>query len=275
MLASRVRFEERRILEYLEASSIPHVYVDDRTLAGGCGAALPAFRVVINRCLSYWRSVYAARLLEGSGNRVVNGSAVASTCGDKILTSLVLARAGIRSPRTIVALTAASALEAIEQLGYPVVLKPPVGSWGRLVSKVNDRDAAEALLEHRDLLASPQQKIVYVQEFVEHDDGDIRAIVVGGEVVGAVLRSSSRWRANVAQGATTSALCVTDDVAEAARGAAAAVGGGAVAVDLIRARSGELFVTEVNHNLEFRGFVDATGIDVARAVVEFALAEAS
>ena len=104
---------------------------------------------------------------------------MADICGNKLMTTSALAAAGVPQPKVLVAYTPESALEAIERLGYPAVLKPTVGSWGRLLSKVNDRDAAEAILEHKETLGSYHHSIFYIQEYVKKPGRDIRAFQVG------------------------------------------------------------------------------------------------
>ncbi len=147
------------------------------------------YNVVLERSLSYMRGLYATQILNAWGIPTVNMSHVAATCGDKLATSAALARAGIPQPRVKVAFTPEAALEAIEELGYPVVLKPTVGSWGRLLAKINDRDAAEAILEHKETLGSYQHSIYYIQEYIQKPGRDIRAMVVGDQTVCAIYRS--------------------------------------------------------------------------------------
>ncbi|WP_106429408.1 lysine biosynthesis protein LysX [Streptomyces sp. SPB074] len=272
VLLSRVRLEERLILEALEHRNVPHESVDDRTLVRDLASRAGArHRGVLNRIMSHTRSLYAARLFEAAGQTVFNSADVIDVCGDKLRTSLALVAAGVPTPRTVVALTPDAALRAVEEIGYPAVLKPLVGSWGRLLSKVNDRDAAETVIEHRQSLRSPQHSVFYVQEFIDAPGRDIRALVLGERVVAAVYRASDHWITNTARGATTRVCEVTPELAKLARAAADAVGGGMLAVDLIERRDGEVLVTEVNHTMEFHGLMAATGLDVAGLVVDHVL----
>lgn len=269
VLTSRVRVEEDLIFRALERRGIRYEHVDERRVSVALGAAGPRWRGVLNRIMSHTRSAYAARLFEAAGIPVLNSSSVIETCGDKIHTSLALAAAGLPVPRTVVSLTPRSALSAIESVGYPAVLKPAVGSWGRLLAKVNDRDAAEALVEHRESLPGPGHQVFYVQEYVEKGGRDIRAIVLGDAVVAAIHRGSSHWITNTARGAVASECRLTPELVKLALRAAVAVGGGAVAVDLIERPDGELLVNEVNHTMEFHGLVAATGLDLADALVSY------
>ena len=144
------------------------------------------FDVLLERDVSHSRTIYALNLFQNSGIKTVNSYEVALVCGDKVATTKALEDAGIPSPEVRVAFTRETALQAIEEIGYPVVLKPVVGSWGRLLAKINDRDAAEALLEHKEHLGSYYHSVFYLQKFIEKPGRDIRAFVVGGETICAL-----------------------------------------------------------------------------------------
>ncbi|TME83670.1 MAG: RimK family alpha-L-glutamate ligase [Chloroflexi bacterium] len=178
--------------------------------------------------------------------------------------------AGVPSPRTLIAFTPESALEAIETLGYPVVLKPAIGSWGRLLAKISDRDAAEALLEHKDTLGSYQHAIFYIQEYVDKPSRDIRSFVVGDETICAIYRESSHWITNTARGGQARNCPVTPEIDRLSRAAARAVGGGVLAIDLLEHPDG-LVVSEVNYTMEFRNSIDTTGVDIPGRIVDYVL----
>ncbi|MEU9837973.1 lysine biosynthesis protein LysX [Actinomadura sp. NPDC048032] len=276
VLASRVRYEEKRVFAALERRGVPYAHVDTRRfsaeLGGGAASAGPRYAAALNREISHSRALYASMILEARGVPTVNRSEVITVCGDKLRTSLELERAGVPSPRTAVALTPDEGAEAAERLGFPVVIKPLTGSWGRLAAAVRDRESAQAVLEHRAALPSPLQHIVYLQELVDKPGRDIRVIVAGDTVVGATYRYSDGWRTNAARGARSEPCPLTPDLVEPALRAARAVGGGILGVDLIEGPEGPL-VLEVNHNVEFRGFQDAHGadVDVADAIVSHLL----
>ncbi len=168
-------------------------------------------------------------------------------------------------PRTALAFTAESALRAIEQMGYPVVLKPVVGSWGRLLARINDRDAAEAVLEHKEVLGSYQHSIFYVQEYVDKPGRDIRSL--RGRRRGHLPPSTARsehWITNTARGGEASNCPVTAGIAALCGRPPRRSGGGMVALDLLERAEGGLLVTEVNHTMEFRNSIDPTGVDIPR-----------
>ena len=270
ILCGRVRVEEKVLFETLRRRAVPFERVDEDQLQFPIGGRLPAWDVVLDRSIHHGRSLYALTLLNAAGVRTVNSARVAQVCGDKILTSNSLAAAGLPIPRTVVTFTRESALAAIESMGYPVVIKPMVGSWGRLLAKINDRDAAEAVLEHKETLGSYQHGIFYIQEYVPKPERDIRAIVVGDQTIGAIYRSADHWITNTARTGQAHPCPVTPEIDRLSRGAASAVGGGVLAVDLLE-HSGGLLVNEVNYTPEFRGFMEATGIDVADRLVDYVL----
>ncbi|CAN5132777.1 hypothetical protein BH18CHL2_BH18CHL2_08360 [soil metagenome] len=204
----------------------------------------------------------------------MNTFEVADVCGHKLLTTVRLVRDGVPSPRTRLAFTPDSSLRAVEELGYPAVLKPLVGSWGRLISKVNERDAAESLLEHKDVLGTYIHSIYYVQEYVPKPQRDIRAFVVGDETIAAIYRTSDHWITNTARGGTASNCPVTAELGELCTRAARAVGGGVVAVDVLEGPDGFL-VNEVNYTMEFRNSIETTGVDIPARIADHVLRVAS
>lgn len=275
LVASHVRYEEREIIAALEHRGVPYERIDDRSLIFRLGEPPPSYRVVLNRCISQTRRLYLSRLFEAGGVPVISSSRAISTCDDRVAMHLALAGAGLPLPPTAVALAAESGVDAIETVGYPAVVKPVGGSWGRLVAKVGERDAAEAVVEHRAALRSPQHGIVYAQAYVDKPGRDIRALVIGDRVPAAMYRRSDHWVTNVARGAQVEPCPVSAELRELALRAAASVGGEAVSIDLMETREGDLLVNEVNSLVEFRGLAAATGIDVAGEIVDHALAASS
>src|ERR1700737_620437 len=239
ILCSRVRIEEKALFEALRRRAVPFERLDEDKIQFPIGHPFPkAPDVVLDRSIHHGRSLYALTLLQAAGVPPVNRPRVARICGDKILTTAALARAGLPVPKTVVAFTREAALEAIEAVGYPVVLKPMVGSWGRLLAKINDRDAAEAVLEHKETLGSYQHGIFYIQEYVNKPQRDIRAIVVGDQTIGAIYRQSEHWITNTARNGRASVCEVTPEIDVLCRKAAAAVGGGFLSVDLLEHPTG-------------------------------------
>ena len=269
LLHSLIRKEEKLLIEEFRTRGVDLVMIDDRKLISDLESA-PSVDILLERSINHSRSMYGLRLLEASGVHCINSSEVAKICGDKILTSVALKEAGVSQPPVRVAFTEESALEAIEELGYPVVLKPAVGSWGRLLSKVNDRESAEAILEHKALLGSYHHSIFYIQKFVEKKGRDIRSFVVGDECIAAIYRSSDHWITNTARGASAAGCEVTTKIADISLAAANAVGGGVLAVDLFE-NDGDFSVNEVNYTMEFRNSIETTGVNIPARVVDFSL----
>jgi [lysine-biosynthesis-protein LysW]---L-2-aminoadipate ligase len=269
ILCSRVRVEEKALFEGLRRRAIPFERLDEDRIKFPIGGPVPKPPdVVLDRSIHHGRSLYALTLLNAAGVPTVNRAKVARICGDKILTTAALARAGLPVPKTVVTFTREAALEAIEAMGYPVVLKPMVGSWGRLLAKINDRDAAEAVLEHKEVLGSYQHGIFYIQEYIHKPERDLRVIVVGERTIGAIYRRSDHWITNTARNGKAFQCEVTPELDQLCRKAAAAVGGGFLSVDLLEHKDG-LLVNELNYTPEFHGFMDATGIDVADHVIDY------
>jgi len=271
-LHSLIRKEEKLLIDEFRQRGVELVMLDDRKLIFDLESA-PSVDVVLERCINHSRAMHGLRLLESSGIRCINSSEVSRVCGDKILTSLALKEANVPQPPLRVAFTEESALDAIEELGYPVVLKPAVGSWGRLLSKVNDREAAESLLEHKSILGSYHHSIFYIQKYVEKQGRDIRSFVVGDECIAAIYRSSPHWITNTARGAVATGCPVTDEIGAVSLAAAQAVGGGVLAVDLFETPDGVL-VNEVNYTMEFRNSIDTTGVNIPARMVEYVLENA-
>src|SRR5687768_36307 len=273
VLYSRVRVEEKWIFQALEKRGIDFDRLDDRTIYFDLesSAQWTQYDAVIERSLSYNSGLYALRILNAFDVTTVNTAAVAEACGDKLTTSTLLAKAGLPQPRNLVAFTPASALEALEELGYPAVVKPVVGSWGRLLAKVNDRDAAEAIFEHKATLGSTQHQVFYVQEYIEKPGRDIRAVVVGDRVLTAMYRKSEHWITNTARGGEGELCPITPEIEELCLEAADAMGGGVLAIDLIEHSERGFLVNEVNHTMEFHTMQPLSGIDIGGEIVEYAI----
>ena len=270
LLCSIVRKEEKLLIEELKSRGLEFQVLDDRELVFRLNAKHMDFDVVLERCVNHSRALYALKVLNDWGIATVNRFEVADVCGNKFLTTNALIREGVPSPKTLLAFTPESALQAIEELGYPVVLKPAVGSWGRLLSKINDREAAEAILEHKEVLGSYHHSIFYIQEYIPKAGRDIRSFVVGDETICAIYRYSSHWITNTARGGRAENCPVTDELNRLSLGAAKAVGGGIVAIDLFESDRGML-VNEVNYTMEFRNSIDTTGVNIPAKVIDYVL----
>jgi len=224
--------------------------------------------------MSYFRSIHVTAALEARGKPVVNSYRAATQCGDKLVASIVLSQAKIPTPRTFLTFTQDASLKALEQLGYPAVLKPIVGSWGRLVALLKDPDSATAILEPREYM-HPIQQVYYIQEKIKRPERDIRCYVIGDQAVAAIYRNAApgEWRTNTARGGVAQNLPVSSELSELSVRAAEAVGGGAFGVDLMETNEG-LVVHEVNHTTEFKNTVRVTGVDIPKLLLEYTIRRA-
>ena len=223
--------------------------------------------IAVIRPISMVKALYSASIYEALGATTINSSETIMYSGDKVLSYTRLASYKLPVPRTIIALSKESALRAGEELGYPLVVKPPLGSWGRLVAKARDERELATLIAHREEASTPHQRASIIQELIDTRGRDIRCLVVGGETLGCIERvaKNGEWRSNVALGAETRPYPLSGELDDLAVRAAMAVKGFFVSVDLFDTPDGFL-VNEVNAVPEFKGFMRATGINPAPVV---------
>jgi [lysine-biosynthesis-protein LysW]--L-2-aminoadipate ligase len=276
IICSLVRPEEKMLIEAFAKRGATCDVVDDRSICFDLHAleTWKQYDVVVERCISQSRARYILRTLALAGVKTVNTYNVVENCGDKFVTSQLLVQHNVPTPRTMLAFTPESALQAIETMGYPCVLKPVVGSWGRMVTLVNDRQAAEGMIELRDVLGNYEQHIYYVQEYINKPSRDIRAFVVGGKTIAAIYRTSEHWITNTARGGKATNCPVTPELDALCSAGARAVGGGVVAVDVLEDKQRGMLINEINHTMEFKNSVTPTGVDIPAAVVDYALSVA-
>lgn len=268
VIFTRLRVEEKLLSEAAEREGIPcEMRQVSDVCYGGANFCSPD-DVVLARCVSHNENESVAALLETEGVRVVNPSSVMRLCGNKLLTTLALKKHGIPQPEFRIAFTPKAALEASRELGFPVVCKPILGSWGRLLAKANDAEAAEAVLEHKAMLGSAHN-VFYIQEYVEKGGFDVRAFVVNGRAICAVSRAGEHWITNTARGGKASNFLLDDEARSLLGAVHGAIGGEFLAVDLFTV-NGRLLVNEVNDGGEFRNSIEPTGTDIPRAVARAA-----
>ena len=272
-LFTRLRVEEKYLLDELEKhKDVQTVKINDGDQYFDIAHLNQPVDVLFERSISYSRGLYISKIYEANGVRVVNTSQVAERCGDKYVTSQILVREGIPTPRVLMAFDEEAALQAVDALGFPCVLKPVVGSWGRLLAKVDDRHAAESFIEHKSSLGVNHQ-IFYIQEYVNKPGRDIRAFVVGEEPIGAIYRTSPNWITNTARGGVASNCPLTPELSDLCRRTARAMGGGLLAIDVFETENG-LTINEVNHTMEFRNSITTTGVNIPALMIEYVLAQA-
>lgn len=271
ILVSRLREEEKLILAAAQERGVATTLLFDRALAFDLsGPQPPAVDLVLDRCVAHTRGGYALRAFDALGLPTLNSSAAAALCDDKAAMSLAFARAGVPQLRTALVFGTEGALAIGERFGYPLVVKPVAGSWGRLLARVNDPAALVALLAQKGALGGPQHSVFYLQEYMRKPGRDIRAFLLGGEVIAASFRTAEHWITNVARGAVSSACAVTPEIAAVAGAAARAVGAELAGVDLIETPDG-LKVIEINAGAEFKGLRATTDFPIAGRILDYAL----
>ncbi len=228
--------------------------------------------IVIQRCVSYFKNLHSTAILEGLGANVINPLNTAVICGNKLFTHVKLRKAGIKTPKVISAFSSESALAALDKFGYPVVIKPTVGSWGRLIALLKDKEAAKAVIDDREHMF-PLYHIYYLEEYVKRPPRDIRAIVIGNMVSAAIYRYSgeNEWKTNMALGGRAEKCPVTKELEEICIKASNAVGGEIVGVDLMESERDGLVVHEVNNTTEFKNTVKVTGIQIQDLIIDYAI----
>ncbi len=267
-----IRWEEKAIAQAAEKKGVKAKLVDSREMdialrAGGRNGTIEE-KIVLQRCVSHYRNLYSTAALEGLGHTLVNSFHTAWFSSDKLFCTLALAKQGVPTPKTKVAFTEEGVLKALSDLGYPAVLKPVVGSWGRLSALVKDDDFARAIVEDREFM-HPSYQVYYVQEYVKRPPRDIRTFVIGERTIAAIYRTSSGdWRTNTARGGKAERCPITKEIDEISVKAAKAVDGQFVGVDLMESPDG-LLCHEVNNTTEFKNSVPATGIDIPGMVVDY------
>lgn len=269
LLHTTIRLDEKLLIAEGEKQRVEIDVRDVREAIFDPHNATDDYDVVLERCVSTVKGTHALEFFESRGIPTVNTLAVAHVCENKFATSLALERQKVPTPRFTLVFNESKAKEAIEQMGgFPVVLKPISGSWGRMVARVNDADALEALIEQKTILGGPHQHAFYIQQYIQKPGRDIRIVVIGEEVVAAIYRTSDHWVTNTIRGAKPIACQISSDLAHIARQAAHAIGGGILGIDIFEGKDGYV-VNEINHTMEFKNVQMATGVNVAEKIIQY------
>jgi len=228
--------------------------------------------VVLERCVSYFRGLHFTACLEFLDVPVINKFEVARICGNKLFMSLLLKKHGVPTPKTYFSFSADAARENLEKVGYPLVLKPVIGSWGRGVMLIKDKDTMDAIFEIRELTDGPHDRIFYLQELIKRPPRDIRVITVGDQAIAAMYRKSTGgFKTNIALGADPEICQITNEIEELCAKSSKAVGGGILGVDLMEDEKKGMVVHEVNNTVEFKGLAKVTKKNIPKEMIEFAL----
>ena len=272
----KVRFEEKALYDTAKKKGLRAQIIDAKKITINNASKRKTLQfgdVVLQRCISHFRGLYLTACLEFMGFMVINKFKVGETCGNKLITSLTLAKSNVPTPKTHFAFSAESAIEVISTIGFPVVLKPIIGSWGRGVFPIRDEEVANMIIEMRKENDNPLSRIYYVQEMIKRPPRDLRCIVVGDKIVAAIYRYSveNEWRTNVSRGGKAELAPITNELEDIALRAAKSVGGGILGVDLMEDEKRGLLVHEVNNTVEFRGASNVSESDIAGAMIDYAL----
>ena len=270
VLYDAIRLEEKLLIKAAERHDVKIEMVDCKRLFIDLNKNTREFDTVLQRCVSYYRNIHSTATLEGLGARVVNCLNTGLLAGNKLFTHMLLQKAGIPTPEATMAFSKESAMESLEKNGFPRIIKPTVGSWGRMVSKLNDIDSAEGVIESRESM-HPIYQMYFLEEFVQRPPRDIRAIVIGDTVAGAIYRVSndSNWKTNTHLGGSAEVCEVSNELEDICIKAKNTVQGEIVGVDLMESNDKGLVVHEINNTTEFRNVVKVTGIDIPTQMLDY------
>ena len=278
ILFDKLRFEEKALYNTAIKKGVEVRLVDSRNIiidTDDLGSNEFEFGdILLQRSISHFRGQFITYCLELCGYNVINSSRIGEICGNKLLTSMILKKNDIPTPKSYFSFNSDSAFNFISTIDLeqnPLVFKPVIGSWGRGVFPVRTKEIGKIIIEMRQESTSPFSSIFYFQELIHRPPRDIRCIVVGEKLVAAVYRYSSddEWRTNVAKGGKAELIEVTTELEELALKAARAVGTGVLGIDMMEDQNRGLLVHEINNTVEFRGASLATGIDIADMIIEY------
>ena len=271
----RLRTEEKLLQKNAEELGYETSMVDAKITSFDTDSKPENFEfgdVVLERCVSYYRGLHFTACLEFMDIPVINKFDVANTCGNKMITSMLLKKNNIPTPKTYFSFSAETALDNFEKVGYPLVIKPIIGSWGRSVMPVKDKDTAEAVIENRQVTDGPQDRIYYLQEMIDRPPRDIRVITVGDQAISAMYRKSSGgFKTNIALGADPELCEITKEMEDLCEKTSKAVGGGILGIDLMEDKEKGLVVHEVNNTVEFKGLVKVSKKNIPKEMIDYAV----
>ncbi|MCQ4350363.1 MAG: lysine biosynthesis protein LysX [Sulfolobales archaeon] len=260
-----LRWEERDL--FSEARKLGYdvrpLYIKDYAdlVGNSIGENLDA---VIQRGISHSRALISTTLLESQGLRVFNDSLTLVRCENKAITLSLLAKSGVSIPRTAIAFSKEKALEIARKLGYPVVIKPIEGSWGRMVAKAVDDDSLYSLMEYQDYTTLQFRTAYAIQEFVRKPDRDIRIFVIGDEApVGIYRVNKTNWKTNTALGAKAEPLKIDPELRELAMKVKDVIGGFFLGIDVFEDPDRGYVVNEVNGVPEYKNTVRVNNFNVS------------
>jgi [lysine-biosynthesis-protein LysW]--L-2-aminoadipate ligase len=272
ILYDTIRWEEKALFDAAKKKGVDAKMVDCKSLSIDLDKTEERYGTAIQRCVSYYRSLHSTAALEGKGVNVINSLNTSIFAGNKLFTHMLLVKNGIPTPFSAVAFSEEAALEILEKRGYPMVLKPTVGSWGRMIALLNDRDSAEGIMETRETMY-PIYQVYYLEEFVNRPPRDIRAIMIGDQMIAAIYRYSGdgQWKTNMALGGKAEPMEVTKELEDICIKAKNVVQGQIVGIDLMESKEKGLVVHEINNTTEYKNTVRVTGVDIPALMIDYAM----
>lgn len=273
LLHTTIRGDEKLIIEAAKKNSVSLNIIDVREQIFDPDNSY-GFDVVLERCVSTIKGMHALEFFESINIPCINSLSIAQICENKFITSLALWKHKVPTPKFCMVFNEFQAKKAVENLGgFPVVVKPVSGSWGRLVSKVNDMDSLESLLEQKTVLGGPSHHAFYMQQYIEKNGRDIRLNVIGKKPIAAIYRESSHWITNTARGAEPTPCKITKELENIAAMTVNTLGEGVLGIDVFETEDG-MVVNEVNHTMEFKNVQRVTEVDIAGEIVKYCLSKA-
>jgi [lysine-biosynthesis-protein LysW]--L-2-aminoadipate ligase len=272
ILHTGIRGDEKLIIQACENANINYELIDVRKkiLDPLVKEEFEKYDIFLERCISSVKGNAFIEFLSNLNIPVVNNKQVMNICNDKFQTATVLSKHGIPVVESTLVFNEKAAKKAVKGLGgYPVVIKSRTGSWGRLITKVNDEEALEGIIDHKSYMG-PEHSAIVIQQYIDKPGRDIRAFVIGGNCVAAIYRSSEHWITNTARGGEATNCTVTADIQAICQSTSNAIGGGLLALDLFETDEG-LIVNEVNHTMEFKNSEKPTGVSISEEIIEYCI----
>lgn len=271
ILCSKIRLEEKLLFQEFGKFNKEFVQLNPQNLLlNGGKTDFDKIDLLLNREIAQTRAELILELADKAGIQTINSAQATKLCNNKALTTAFLKKAAVPVPETVIAFSLDEALKAAQELGYPLVIKPLWGSWGRLLSKADTPEALETILEHKQALNSPQHSIFYLQEYIEKPDRDIRVFVIGGKAAAAMYRVSKHWITNTARGAVPESMRLKKELIDLVIKTTDVLGIEIAGVDIVESKKGYL-VLEVNAAPEFHGLQEVTDVNIAQLIVEYVL----
>ena len=269
ILCSRIRLEEKLLFESFKKRNIDFIILDPRLMVlNRKKNELKKIKLVLNREISQTRAELILDYLNNRGIRTINSSQATRVCNNKALCTWELQKYNIPVPKTVVIFSKDEAIKEAKKLGYPVVAKPIIGSWGRLLAKIDNQNTLESILEHKEALSSPYHSFFYLQEYIRKPDRDIRVLMIGGEPIAAMYRKSSHWITNTAKGAVPIKLKLNTELINLTKKVAEMLHVEIAGIDIVETDFGYK-VLEVNSTIEFHGLQTVTTINIADKIVDY------